>query len=128
MLAITQNARPAISTGRPRSRRWAVGRGCVTDSNLRPMSVPQDAAALARQLAAVPLFENLTLETLTPIIALGHLIRMEAAAFFFNDGDEADTFYMLIAGRVKLTQVTPEGHQVVLGHVGPGDAFGGVGA
>ena len=35
---------------------------------------------------------------------------------------------MLTSGRVKLTQLTPEGHQVVLGHIGPGDAFGGVGA
>jgi len=35
---------------------------------------------------------------------------------------------VLTSGRVKLTQLTPEGHQVVLGHVGPGEVFGGVGA
>jgi len=35
---------------------------------------------------------------------------------------------VLTAGRVKLTQLTPDGHQVVLRLIGPGDAFGGVGA
>jgi CRP-like cAMP-binding protein len=33
-----------------------------------------------------------------------------------------------MAGRVKLTQLTPDGQQIVLRLIGPGDAFGGVGA
>jgi CRP-like cAMP-binding protein len=35
---------------------------------------------------------------------------------------------VLASGRVKLTQLTPEGHQVVLRIIGAGDAFGGAGA
>ncbi|MGH9309734.1 MAG: Crp/Fnr family transcriptional regulator, partial [Vicinamibacterales bacterium] len=34
----------------------------------------------------------------------------------------------LDTGSVKLAQLTPEGHQVVLRLIGPGDAFGGVAA
>ena len=32
------------------------------------------------------------------------------------------------SGRLKLTQLTPEGHQVVLRIIGAGEAFGGAGA
>ena len=53
---------------------------------------------------------------------------MPAGTFFFSEGDHAERFLVLTSGRVKLTQLTPEGHQVVLGHIGPGDAFGGIGA
>ena len=47
---------------------------------------------------------------------------------FFNEGDIAAAFYVLDKGSVKLTQLTPEGHQVVLRLLTPGDAFGGVAA
>jgi CRP-like cAMP-binding protein len=92
------------------------------------MSVPQEATEFARQLVTVPLFKNLAPEILGSIIALGRLTPMSAGTFFFNEGDDAERFFVLTRGRVKLTQLTPEGHQVVLGHIGPGDAFGGVGA
>jgi CRP/FNR family transcriptional regulator, nitrogen oxide reductase regulator len=92
------------------------------------MDVPHDATELVGQLATVPLFKGLTPDLLEPIIALAHSRSMEAGTFFFREGDEAEQFFVLTSGRVKLTQVTPEGHQVVLGHIGPGDAFGGVGA
>ena len=47
---------------------------------------------------------------------------------YFREGEPAHTFFVLDTGSVKLTQLTPEGHQVVLRLVGPGDAFGGVAA
>jgi len=96
--------------------------------NVQSTTVPQDATELARQLATVPLFKGLEPETLKPIIALGHLTSMRAGTFFFSEGDDAERFFVLTSGRVKLTQLTAEGHQVVLAHIGPGDAFGAVGA
>lgn len=54
--------------------------------------------------------------------------RVDAGATFFREGDPASSFFVLDSGSVKLTQLTPEGHQVVLRLVGPGDAFGGVAA
>jgi CRP/FNR family transcriptional regulator, nitrogen oxide reductase regulator len=100
----------------------------LTELNVQSMIVPHDAAELLRQLATVPLFKGLAPDILSPIIALGHLTPMQAGTFFFSEGDDAERFFVLTSGRVKLTQLTPEGHQVVLGHIGPGDAFGGVGA
>jgi CRP/FNR family transcriptional regulator, nitrogen oxide reductase regulator len=100
----------------------------VTPLNAESMAVPHDETELVRQLATVPLFTGLTPDILRPIIARGHSRSMEAGTFFFSEGDHADQFFVLTNGHVKLTQLTPEGHQVVLGHIGPGDAFGGVGA
>jgi len=100
----------------------------VIHLNVQSMAVPHDATALVRQLATVPLFKGLAPDILRPIIALAHPTSMPAGMFFFSEGDPAERFFVLTSGRAKLTQLTPEGHQVVLGHVGPGDVFGGVGA
>lgn len=122
------NAHLATSVRRaPRIRR-AAGQRHVAQLSVQSISVAHEATELARQLASVPLFKDLTPEILKPIIALGRLTPMPAGEFFFNEGDDADRFFVMTVGRVKLTQLTPEGHQVVLGHIGPGDAFGGVGA
>ena len=83
---------------------------------------------ILRQMAQVPLFEGVPDETLERIVGLAHSKQLDTGGFFFSEGDPAEFFFVLTSGRVKLTQLTPEGHQVVLRLVGPGDAFGGVGA
>jgi CRP/FNR family transcriptional regulator, nitrogen oxide reductase regulator len=99
----------------------------ITPSNQRWMSSGHEVTDLACQLAKVPLFKDVAPDVLAPLIALAYLKPKCAGEFFFNEGDAAHEFFVLTSGRVKLTQLTPEGHQVVLGHIGPGDAFGGVG-
>jgi CRP-like cAMP-binding protein len=88
----------------------------------------RDSSEIARRLAHVPLFEGLPADTLTRVVGLAHPRQLESGGFFFNEGDEADLFFVLTRGRVRLSQLTPEGHQVVLRLITPGDAFGGVGA
>ncbi len=87
----------------------------------------QDGAETARRLLHVPLFEGLSLDTLAQIVSVSYPKHANAGDFFFNEGDQADAFLVLMAGRVKLTQLTPDGQQIVLRLIGPGDAFGGVG-
>ncbi len=88
----------------------------------------QDGAETARRLLHVPLFEGLSLDPLAQIVSLSYPKHANAGDVFFNEGDQADAFLVLMAGRVKLTQLTPDGQQIVLRLIGPGDAFGGVGA
>src|SRR2546428_10449585 len=128
MLENSLNARVATFVRDRPVRRGGAGLRRVTRLNIQTLSSPEEATELARELATVPLFKNLAPEILGPIIALGRLTPMSSGMFFFNEGDDAERFFVLTRGRVKLTQLTPEGHQVVLGHIGPGDAFGGVGA
>jgi len=81
-----------------------------------------------RQLTHVPLFQGVSADVLTRIVGLAHVKHLDGGEFFFTEGDQAEAFFVLTSGRVKLTQLTPEGHQVVLRMIGPAEAFGGVGA
>ena len=92
------------------------------------MTLPHDTAELARQLGHVPLFQGLTADVLASIRGQAHSKAIGTGELFFNEGDHAEAFFVLTSGRVKLTQLTPEGHQVVLRIIGAGDAFGGAGA
>jgi CRP/FNR family transcriptional regulator, nitrogen oxide reductase regulator len=82
-------------------------------------------AAIMRE---VPLFQGVSPDVLTRIVGVAHSKHLDAGESFFAEGDHAEAFFVLTGGRVKLTQLTPEGHQVVLRVIGPGEAFGGVGA
>jgi CRP/FNR family transcriptional regulator, nitrogen oxide reductase regulator len=51
-----------------------------------------------------------------------------AGSCFFLQSDLATLFYVLIEGRVRLTQVTAEGQQVILRFITPGEGMGIVAA
>ena len=92
------------------------------------MTLPHDADELARQLGQAPLFQGLAADVLARIRDQAHSKAVGAGELFFTEGDDAEAFFVLTSGRVKLTQLTPEGHQVALRIIGAGDAFGGAGA
>lgn len=83
---------------------------------------------MAVDFSGVPLFKGLDAAELAAIVSSALRITRAAGTCFFEQGTEADHFYVLVAGSVKLTQITPEGHQVVLRLVAPGSPFGGVAA
>ena len=91
------------------------------------MTDRDERATYLRWLAGVPLFQGLGPDALARAADLAHPAERAAGEWFFREGDTADEFFMLTGGRVRLTQVTPDGQQVVLRITGPGDAFGGVG-
>src|SRR3954451_17234637 len=92
------------------------------------MALPQRIAEVARQLDNVLLFQGLAADVLACIRDQAHSKAVGMGELFFNEGDDAQAFFVLTSGRVKLTQLTTEGHQVVLRIIGAGDAFGGAGA
>ncbi len=80
------------------------------------------------QLAEAPLFQGLSPTELHAALEAAHRRHARREAFFFQQGDPASALYVLTSGRVRLTQVTPEGHQVILHLVHPGEMFGGIAA
>ncbi|MGH7153570.1 MAG: Crp/Fnr family transcriptional regulator, partial [Acetobacteraceae bacterium] len=44
----------------------------------------------------------------------------------FEQEDPAEAFYIVITGRVRIAQVTVEGHQVTIRDIGAGEMFGAV--
>jgi CRP-like cAMP-binding protein len=81
-----------------------------------------------RLLSAVPLFRGLDEDGLRAAAADARLVRIGAGRAFFREGERARVFYVVHRGRVKFTQVSAEGHEVILRVIGPGEPFGGVAA
>lgn len=79
-------------------------------------------------LKPVALFAALDAAALRSVTDAARIRETKAGESFFREGDPAESFFVVQTGSVKLTQVTPEGHQVVLRLIGPGGAFGGVAA
>ena len=50
--------------------------------------------------------------------------RLDAGAAAFHQGEPAAHFFVLLHGCLKVTQVTPDGEQVLVRYVNPGDLFG----
>ncbi len=81
-----------------------------------------------RLLAGIPLFHGLDAAGLAAAAADARLVRVAAGRSFFREGERARVFYVLDRGRVKFTQISAEGHEVILRVIGPGEPFGGVAA
>ncbi len=87
-----------------------------------------NAAALADWLAAVPLFQKLTQAELVQLVHMGQRRTVAQDEFFFHQGDPADFLYLLEHGQVRMTQLSPDGEQVILRFIRAQDMFGGIAA
>lgn len=79
-------------------------------------------------IAAVPLFKGLDREALKDVEKEARIVRAASGRAFFREGEPAHVFYVLRSGRVKFTQISAEGHEVILRIVEAGEPFGGVAA
>jgi CRP-like cAMP-binding protein len=81
-----------------------------------------------RLLQQVPLLRGLGSRELAAVAEAAKSCQVESGQFFFRQGTNADIVYVLLRGRVKLTQSTPEGTRVVLRFVGAGELFAAMAA
>jgi CRP-like cAMP-binding protein len=65
-------------------------------------------------LNPVALFAALDAASLRNVTEAARIRETKAGDSFFREGDPAESFFVVQTGSVKLIQVTPEGHQVVL--------------
>jgi CRP-like cAMP-binding protein len=79
-------------------------------------------------LSQTELFRGLDGPALDTVARAARLRRIRDGAIFFHQDQPATTLYVLIEGRVKFTQVTADGQQVLLRVAGPGEMFGAVAA
>lgn len=86
------------------------------------------AAASVELLGRVALFAALEDHALDRVAHASRVFAEPAGATLFREGEAASSFFVIQHGTVKLTQLTPEGHQVVLRLISAGDAFGGAAA
>lgn len=77
-------------------------------------------------LQASPLFEDLAPGEVASLLDAASLVRIDSGQVAFHQGDDSRTFQVLVAGRLKLVQVTAEGNQVIVRYISPGEMFGGI--
>jgi CRP/FNR family transcriptional regulator, nitrogen oxide reductase regulator len=75
-------------------------------------------------LAGLPVFEAFSPADLAQVLAEARSIRFAKGAMVFEQGAQADLFFLLVHGRVRAYRLTPDGQQIVLRFVGPGELFG----
>lgn len=73
---------------------------------------------------ASPLFQGLEPVACQEVLDGARPCRVFAGEYYFHQGELASSFYILTEGQVKLTQVTPEGHQIIIKVLGPGNGMG----
>lgn len=82
-------------------------------------------APLARPaLAAMELFAGLSTEALDEVMAHARLRYLAKDTRIFDQGDPAERAHALIEGAVRISQSGPDGEEVLIRLIGPGEMFG----
>jgi CRP-like cAMP-binding protein len=75
-------------------------------------------------IADFPLFAGLAPEALDDILVRAHARHYAKGTPVFSQNEKAHSFFLLLHGRLRVTQITPHGEQIVVRFVSPGDLFG----
>ncbi|MFN7165992.1 MAG: Crp/Fnr family transcriptional regulator [Pannonibacter sp.] len=70
------------------------------------------------------IFQAMADADLDNVLAMASVRQLPEGGAAFTQGTEASEFFCLLNGRLKVIQTTPDGQQVVVRHVNPGDIFG----
>jgi CRP-like cAMP-binding protein len=74
-------------------------------------------------LRSVAMFSALDAEAAEALLRAWPTVRRPAGAQVFAPGEPAERFYVVLAGRVKVFQLSPRGDEQILHLYGPGAAF-----
>ncbi|MFN4142845.1 Crp/Fnr family transcriptional regulator [Aestuariivirga sp.] len=81
--------------------------------------------ALDRMLIAhLPLFEGLSPREQEDVLRDAQSVRYPKGADVFQQDQPAQSFYLLLNGHLRVYRLTPDGQQVVVRYVSPGELFG----
>ena len=75
-------------------------------------------------VAHLPLFAGFSAADLDSILGEARSIRFAKNTTVFQQGEEAQSFFVLLHGHVRASKTTPAGQQVVVRYVTPGEVFG----
>jgi CRP/FNR family cyclic AMP-dependent transcriptional regulator len=80
--------------------------------------------SIADLLAALPVFEGLDDTTMELIAGCGVNTQFATGEYLMREGEPAETFYVLRAGRVALETDAPPRGPVIIETLGPGEVVG----
>jgi CRP/FNR family transcriptional regulator/CRP/FNR family cyclic AMP-dependent transcriptional regulator len=114
----------AVAVQQPADARRATAAPVAADAPVPGGAKPPARPALLDYLAQVPLFADLDAETLQGIAT--HLRRRAFAAgeVIFHRGDPGLVLYIIRQGKVKIALTSPDGQELSLALLCPGECFG----
>ncbi|UCI08783.1 Crp/Fnr family transcriptional regulator [Mesorhizobium sp. B1-1-8] len=82
-------------------------------------------ASLDRSLiAGLPVFEGIAAADLDRIVGQAKSIRIAKDRPVFEQEQEAHSFFLLLDGHVRVVKSTPDGHDVTVRYISPGELMG----
>lgn len=82
-------------------------------------------ATLDRSLiAGLPVFEGVAAADLDRIIGQARSMRIARDQPVFEQEEEANAFFLLLDGHVRVMKSTPDGHEVTVRYISPGELMG----
>ena len=75
-------------------------------------------------IADFPLFAGLNVTQLDHVLEEARTVRHPKNTAVFEQGGEPHSFFVLLHGHLQVIKTTPDGQQVVVRYVAPGEVFG----
>jgi len=75
-------------------------------------------------VAHLPLFAGIAADDLAEILREARSTRYAKNSAVFEQGEDAQSFFLLLHGHVRASKTTPTGEQIVVRYVAPGEIFG----
>lgn len=88
------------------------------------MKVGLDRAHLIRVLGATPFFGALPDGGLAALARCGQIRRFAKSTTIYRRGEPGNSLMLVLEGRIKICNVSPEGHEVILNFLRAGDLAG----
>jgi CRP-like cAMP-binding protein len=75
-------------------------------------------------ISGLPPFQGLSAGDLDRMLAPARSLRVARGASIFEQEGEAGSFFLLLDGYVRVVKTTPDGRQVVIRYINPGEMMG----
>lgn len=75
-------------------------------------------------IAELPFFAGIKGEDLDFILSMAQSQRLPRDAEVFRQGEEAQRFFLLLSGHVRVLRTTPDGEQVIVRYINEGEVLG----
>jgi CRP/FNR family cyclic AMP-dependent transcriptional regulator len=79
---------------------------------------------MAEMLKEIPLFSSLDDKTLRHLEDVAVRRSYPKNTILISEGDQSDKLYAILSGKIKVVIIDPEGKEIVVNLLGPGDCFG----
>src|SRR5215813_8672548 len=91
---------------------------------MSPLAQPASTCSMIWSTGRLDLLKGLSQQALHRFNAMVRTTKRRRGEWIFVLGDSADSIYFLKRGRMKITALSEDGHEVLHEIVGPGEIFG----